>query len=145
MCWLHWRVSVPLSRWDGEWVRHIICWSAILICSGCYWAPGTVPNLATAWFVACGHVEHLWVRTGILFWLHRWKKSLRLNATERILPVRDRKFPHLEYEFKGKMLSNFVAFSQKLFKSDHGGLFGVVCILICWFAACVSPPPFHLF
>jgi len=28
--------SVPLSRWDGESLRHIICWSAILICSGCY-------------------------------------------------------------------------------------------------------------
>jgi len=46
-------VSVPLSRRDGELVRHIICWSAILICSRCYWAPGTVPNVATAWFVGC--------------------------------------------------------------------------------------------
>jgi len=40
-------------RCDGELVRHIIWWSAILICSGCYWAPGTVFNWATAWFVGC--------------------------------------------------------------------------------------------
>jgi len=46
-------VRVPLSRWDGALVRHITCWSAILICSGGYWAPGTVPNLATVWFVGC--------------------------------------------------------------------------------------------
>jgi len=26
----------------------MIYWSAILICSVCYWTPGTVPNLATA-------------------------------------------------------------------------------------------------
>jgi len=52
ICWLHWRVSAPLSRWDGE-----------LVCSECYWALGTAPNLATAWFVGCGHVEHLCVRT----------------------------------------------------------------------------------
>jgi len=37
MCWLHCRVSVPLSWWDGELVRRIICWSAILICSGWYY------------------------------------------------------------------------------------------------------------
>jgi len=44
-------------------VRHVTCWSAILICSEYYWAPGTVPTLATAWFVGCGYVEYLWVRT----------------------------------------------------------------------------------
>jgi len=38
-------------RWDGEVVRYIIRWLAILICSACYWAPGTVSNLATSWFV----------------------------------------------------------------------------------------------
>jgi len=78
MCWLHWRVSLPLSRWDGMLVRHIICWAAMqwvllnawywhcnmcwlhwrvseplsrwdgeIVCSESYWAPGTVPNLAT--------------------------------------------------------------------------------------------------
>jgi len=66
MCWLHWRVSVPLSRWDVELVRHILCWSAILICSECYWAPGTVSTLSNAWFVGCWSCWALWVRTHML-------------------------------------------------------------------------------
>jgi len=46
-------IGSSMFRWVGELVRHIIWWYAILICSGCYWAPGTVPNLAIAWFVGC--------------------------------------------------------------------------------------------
>jgi len=60
-------VSVPLSRRDGELVRHIICWSAFSSAVGATERLVLFPTLLLLDLLGAGNVEHSWVRTLYLF------------------------------------------------------------------------------